>query len=198
MKIIRLLTLSCLLTSSLFAKGTDYTKGLSIWFDQPNDLKNYASWYSSGQDKNWETNSLPIGNGSFGGNIMGSISAERITLNEKTLWRGGPNTAKGADYYWKVNKESAHILPEIRKAFSEGNLKKADELTRKNFNGLADYVEENESPFRFGSYTTMGEIYVETGLSEIGITDYKRALSLDSAMSVVSFKKAGVNYERKY
>ena len=198
MKKIKLLFASCLAATAMYAQGTDYTKGLSIWFDQPNDLNNHASWYSSGQDKNWENNSLPIGNGSFGGNILGSIAAERITLNEKTLWRGGPNTSKGADYYWNVNKQSAHILPEIRQAFSEGDTKKADKLTREHFNGLADYEEYKESPFRFGSYTTMGEIYVETGLSEIGMTNYSRALSLDSAMCVVSFKKAGVTYERKY
>ena len=72
-------------------------------------------------DASWESQSLPIGNGSLGANIMGSVEAERITFNEKTLWRGGPNTAKGADYYWNVNKQSAHLLDEIRKAFTEGD-----------------------------------------------------------------------------
>lgn len=129
---------------------------------------------------------------------MGSIAAERITLNEKTLWRGGPNTEKGADYYWNVNKESAHLLPQIRQAFTDGDQQKAELLTCKNFNGLADYEESRETPFRFGSFTTLGEAYIETGLSEIGMSDYKRALSLDSAMAVVSFRKDGVNYERKY
>lgn len=76
-------------------------------------------------------NSLPIGNGSLGGNVMGSIAAERITLNEKTLWRGGPNTEKGAAYYWNVNKESAHLLPEIRQAFTDGNQKKQKNLPAK-------------------------------------------------------------------
>ena len=51
-----------------------------------------------------------LGNGSLGANIMGSIEAERITFNEKTLWRGGPNTSAGADAYWNVNKQSAHYL----------------------------------------------------------------------------------------
>ena len=198
MKRFKLFITSCLTASSLLAQPTDYTKGLSIWFDKPTNLENHASWYAPKQDRNWENNSLPIGNGSLGGNVMGSIAAERITLNEKTLWRGGPNTSKGADYYWNVNKESAHILPEIRQAFTEGNFKKASELTYKNFNGLASYEEGDEKPFRFGSFTTMGEIYVETGLSEVGMTDYKRVLSLDSAMAVISFKKGGVNYERKY
>ena len=75
---------------------------------------------------------------------------------------------------------------------------KAELLTRKNFNGLAHYEEGDETPFRFGSFTTMGEIYVETGLSEIGMSDYYRALSLDSAMAVVSFKKDNTRYMRKY
>ena len=117
-------------------------------------------------------------------------------MNEKTLWRGGPNTSKGADYYWNVNKESAHLLPEIRQAFAEGETEKAQKLTRENFNGLAQYEAENEEPFRFGSYTTLGEIYIETGLSEVGMKNYQRILSLDSALAVVRFQKDGVQYER--
>lgn len=192
-----------LLLPALRAEEMDYTRGLSIWFDTPNSLNGRAIWLranGSGMnpDKEWENSSLPLGNGSLGANILGSIAAERITLNEKTLWKGGPNTVGGADYYWNVNKQSASVLKEIRQAFVDGDQKKADELTRKNFNGVAHYEEKDETPFRFGSFTTMGEVYVETGLSEIGMSDYYRALSLDSAMAVVSFKKDGTQYLRKY
>ena len=41
MKKIKLFITSCLIASSLGAMAADYTKGLSIWFDKPNDLKNY-------------------------------------------------------------------------------------------------------------------------------------------------------------
>ena len=184
--------------SALQAQTTDLTKGLSIWFDKPCQLTGAGSFYNYSADRDWEERSLPIGNGSFGGNIFGSVAAERITLNEKTLWRGGPNTSGGADYYWNVNKESAHLLPEIRQAFVDNDLKKAAKLTRENFNGLAAYEDYSEKPFRFGSYTTLGEAYIETGLSEIGMSDYKRILSIDSAMAVVSFCKDGVKYERSY
>lgn len=182
---------------------TDYTQGLSIWFDTPNNLDGQAIWLrASGlranPDRAWESRSLPIGNGSLGANILGSISAERITLNEKTLWKGGPNTAKGADYYWNVNKQSAEVLKEIRQAFLDGNQEKAALLTQKNFNGLAAYEEKDETPFRFGSFTTMGELYIETGLSEIRMDNYRRILSLDSAMAVVQFDKDGTQYQRKY
>ena len=180
------------------AESTDYTKGLSIWFDSPNTLQGKEVWHSTKQDASWESQSLPVGNGSIGANILGSVEAERITFNEKTLWRGGPNTAKGADYYWNVNKQSAHILDEIRKAFVEGDQKKAEKLTRENFNSEVPYEFSREKPFRFGNFTTMGEFYVETGLSTIGMSDYKRILSLDSAMAVVQFKKDDVAYQRNY
>ena len=52
--------------------------------------------------------------------------------------------------------------------------------------------------FRFGSFTTMGEFYVETGLNMIGMSDYKRILSLDSTMAVVQFKKDRVAYQRNF
>ena len=107
---------------------------LSYWFDTPVTLKGQQIWYGGHHEKwtnkkpisagdtarnpdpDWESKSLPIGNGSIGANILGSVEAERITLNEKTLWRGGPNTKKGAAYYWNVNKNSAHVMQEIRDA----------------------------------------------------------------------------------
>lgn len=196
---------------------TDYTRRLSIWFNTPTNLDGRAVWYDGRPDlwkgKNkpktagetgrnpdpaWESQSLPIGNGSLGANIMGSVEAERITFNEKTLWRGGPNTAKGADYYWNVNKDAAPILDEIRKAFTEGDQKKVERLTRQNFNSEVPYEASREKPFRFGNFTTMGEFYVETGLDVIGMSDYKRILSLDSALAVVQFKKDKVAYQRRF
>lgn len=180
---------SLFLVSGIFAGETEYTKGLSIWFDTPNVVEEHTAW---------ESQSLPIGNGSLGANIIGSVDTERITFNEKTLWRGGPNTAKGAEYYWNVNKQSAHVLDEIRKAFTEGDQQKAEMLTRQNFNSEVPYEANREKPFRFGNFTIMGEFYVETGLDTLGISDYKRILSLDSALAVVQFKKNNVAYQRSY
>ena len=180
---------SLFLVSGIFAGETEYTKGLFIWFDTPNVVEEHTAW---------ESQSLPIGNGSLGANIIGSVDTERITFNEKTLWRGGPNTAKGAEYYWNVNKQSAHVLDEIRKAFTEGDQQKAEMLTRQNFNSEVPYEANREKPFRFGNFTIMGEFYVETGLDTLGISDYKRILSLDSALAVVQFKKNNVAYQRSY
>lgn len=209
--------LAIMASFALSANAADIKEGLTIWFDRPTTLANKAIWWGNKPEKwkggnkpisagdtaqnpdaDWESQSLPLGNGSLGANVMGSIEAERITFNEKTLWRGGPNTSAGADAYWNVNKQSAHYLKEIRQAFIEGNEKKAALLTRKNFNSTVPYESWKEKPFRFGNFTTMGEFYIETGLSSVGMSEYKRALSLDSALAVVQFKKDGVRYERNY
>ena len=190
---------------------------LAIWFDTPTTLLGRMPWYGGrpelwegndrpviqgpwdeNENKEWETASLPIGNGSIGANILGSVEAERITFNEKSLWRGGPNNAKGADYYWNVNKESAHLLPLIREAFEQGDEERAALLTRKNFNSEVSYEAADEPAFRFGNFTTMGEFYVETGLSSVGMSHYRRSLSLDSALVSVSFVKEKVSYRRDY
>lgn len=187
-----------------------------IWFDTPTGTAGRAAWYgghperfadgrkpidaggfNGNPDPEWERRSLPIGNGSIGANVMGSVATERITLNEKTLWRGGPGTAKGAAHYWDMNKQSAHLLDDIRRAFAEGDRDKAARLTRENFNSNVPYEATGEPEFRFGSFTTLGELYIETGIDPAAVSGYRRALSLDSAVATVSFDAGGRHYERR-
>lgn len=174
-----------------------------IWFDTPNSLKGSKVWTlpSSGAqnpDPEWESASLPIGNGFLGANIMGSVSTERITLNEKSLWRGGPGVEGGATYYWDANKESSDAVGRIREAFAAGDAGKAASLTAASMNGKASYAPEEEEPFRFGSFTTLGEISVETGADDEDISGYRRSLYLDDAVALVNFMSDGVEYRRSF
>ena len=171
---------------------------MRIWFDKPTRSLDTLSFYDYSADWEWENVSLPIGNGSLGANVLGSVSIERLTLNEKSLWRGGPNVSDSASYYWNVNKNSAYLLDSIRKAFVEGDYSTAEKLTKQNFNGYAAYEEYNEKPFRFGSYTTLGEINVYTFLNEDLTKNYSRSLCIDSALARVEFENNGVNYTREY
>ena len=116
MRKVFLLVAGVLSTLTVMGGGGYPPRGLTFWFDTPNTLQGKMTWYngyselwkgenkpeSAGArktlDSDWETRSIPIGNGSLGANILGSVEAERLTFNEKTLWRGGPNTSKGADY----------------------------------------------------------------------------------------------------
>ena len=171
---------------------------MRVWFDKPTRSLDTLSLYDYSADWEWENVSLPIGNGSLGANVLGSVSIERLTLNEKSLWRGGPNVSDSASYYWNVNKNSAYLLDSIRKAFVEGDYSTAEKLTKQNFNGYAAYEEYNEKPFRFGSYTTLGEINIYTFLNEDLTKNYSRSLCIDSALARVEFENNGVNYTREY
>ena len=187
---------SLLVCVSVFCSARENSR-YKIRFDTPASLRQSPAW-CEGEDSEWESRSLPLGNGSIGANVLGSIQAERITINEKSLWRGGPGTSGRAEHYWNANKESANVLPEIRRSFEAGDYDKAAELTRKNFNGLVAYENSDEKGFRFGSYTTAGELRVWTGLDSASVTDYHRVLSLDDAVAKVSFSCGGVNYVREY
>lgn len=180
-----------------------------IWFDKPTSLAGRAVWNkslnadgsvrvdASNKDPEWETQSLPIGNGSLGANMLGSIAVERFTLNEKTLWRGGPGAvANNVAHYWNVNKSSADKIPVIRELLADGKYNEAGALTAENFCSNVPYEATGEKNFRFGSYTTLGELCVATGLDESTVSGYRRELLVDSALARVSFSANGVQYTR--
>ncbi|MCR5414861.1 MAG: glycoside hydrolase family 95 protein [Kiritimatiellae bacterium] len=50
---------------------------LELWYDQP--------------ARNWSSQTLPVGNGRLGGTVYGDPLKDRVTLNEVSLWSGGPN-----------------------------------------------------------------------------------------------------------
>ena len=197
-------SLAILMHASGYAQQTP----MNVFFDTPIASGKKPAWGNnpgaatgSGHgnlDPEWEQKTLPIGNGSIGANIFGSVATEHITFNEKSLWRGGPNTAKGADYYWNVNKNSAHVLKEIRQAFLDKDQAKVTRLTQDNFNSEVPYEADAEEPFRFGSFTSAGTFDIETGIEEQNIGGYSRSLSLDSALVNVCFAQNGVQYKRQY
>lgn len=47
----------------------------------------HTLWYAQ-PAKVWMTSTLPIGNGQFGGCVMGGVKREEVQFNDKTLWRG--------------------------------------------------------------------------------------------------------------
>lgn len=169
---------------------------LQVRFNQPAPEPGEFLPYG-GVDPQWERRSLPIGNGNIGASLFGSVATERLSLNEITLWNGGPGTSKGPAHYWNVNKKSTDALRQIRKAFAAGDSALAAQLTADNMNGVAAYERGAEPEWRFGNYTTLGELRVATGIDACDEGSYSRTLSLDSALARVSFTAGGVRYVRE-
>lgn len=139
----------------------------------------------------WEHESLPLGNGFLGASFFGGAGEETIVLNEKSLWTGGPGT--GVDNYWNCNPDASAAIPEIRRAFEEEDWNRAWYLTAANFRSNVPY-DVTESPFRFGYYTTLGNLKLTFEGEEY--SDYSRVLKLDSALVRVNYLHDGKPRER--
>lgn len=141
----------------------------------------------------WESESLPLGNGFLGASLFGGVSEERLVLNEKSLWTGGPGT--GAEAYWGCQPDAAAVLPAIREALSQDDEQLAAWLTAVHFRSNVPYDRGGEEPFRFGFYSTMGELCIDTHLSESCLS-YSRLLDLSSATASVDIVQEGHPYRR--
>jgi alpha-L-fucosidase 2 len=138
----------------------------------------YRLWYRQ-PAKEW-VEALPVGSGKLGAMVFGGVAAERLQLNEDTLWAGGP--------YEPINPEANGALPEIRRLINAGEYAKATELADAKFMAL---------PKRQMSYQTIGDLKLDfSGLGEAG-ADYVRDLDLDGAISTASFTAGGVRYLRE-
>ena len=120
---------------------------------------------------------LPLGNGRIGATVWGGVPAERILLNEETLWAGGP-----VDPY--MNPEAYKHLPAVRKALFEEDYEKADRLVRKIQGKFSE------------SFAPLGDLYIEMKHDSV-FSDFRRQLDIRRALASVSYTAGGVQYERE-
>lgn len=147
----------------------------------PSELK-LKKAYWKGFENLWEQTSLPLGNGSIGMGIMGETSKDKIVLNHKTLWAGGPSP-KRPDYCGgnittpdKDGKLPSDYHKEILTAFKNGDDKKAHELCEK-LVGISD---------GYGGYRCWGELQFDFGKIRKE-KKYRRELNMQDAVCTVSY-----------
>ncbi|MDR0267204.1 glycoside hydrolase family 95 protein [Paenibacillus sp.] len=128
--------------------------------------------------KTW-TEAFPIGNGRLGGMIFGGIQAERIQLNEDSLWYGGPKGNDNPAALWK--------LPEIRKLLLEGKPQEAEKLA---------LLHMTNAPHYFGPYQPLGDLLIHLEGQEQAV-DYRRELNLQAGVAKISYKIGTTQYERE-
>lgn len=121
--------------------------------------------------------SLPLGNGRLGALIYGHPADDAIVLNDLTLWSGtpvDPNEDAGA----------CRWIPEIRQALFAEDYARADSLQL--------HVQGHNSSY----YQPLATLHIKD--TDNSYTDYRRQLSLDSAIARVQYSKGGVKYVREY
>ena len=137
-------------------------------------------WYAQ-PAKVW-MESLPIGNGRLGAMTYGGIEEEKLALNESTMWSGQYNENQNKPF-------GREKMDQLRKLFFEGKLSEGNRIAGDNLHG-------NQTSF--GTHLPIGDLKMQFIYPEGKVTDYRRSLSLDEAVSSVSFNSGGVNYKREY
>ena len=133
-------------------------------------------WYKRPRTK-W-TDALPVGNGRFGAMVFGGIAAERLQLNEDTLWSGG------GPREWN-NPEAKKHLAEVR----------ALVLEKEDYAAADRVCKQMQGPYN-QSYQPLGDLRL-TFDHPGEATEYRRELDLDTAVSRVTYRIGAAEYVRE-
>lgn len=173
---------------------------LRIWYQKP--------------AKDWQTEALAVGNGYMGALIFSGVKKDKIHINEKTVWNGGPSE--------KINYKYGNTNPADTKEELDTIKKDLDALRKK-----LDDKSEHVFGFDGDSYQACGtdtkgeamdwlnklmgdltgyedpqdyaNLYISTDVSdEAKAENYVRDLDLRTALATVSYDYEGVHYVREY
>ncbi|MFC1564261.1 glycoside hydrolase N-terminal domain-containing protein [candidate division KSB1 bacterium] len=162
-KYFRKLTAFIIVFNLLFlACGANSLPERKLWYEKP------AEFFEE---------SLPLGNGRIGAAVFGGINAEKIILNEETLWAGGPVDPG-------MNPEAYKNLPAVREALKKGDYPLADRLVRSIQGEFSE------------SYAPLGNLYINfRNASEY--TGYHRELDIRNAVASVHYMVDGITFSRE-
>lgn len=147
----------------------------------PSKLKLKKAYWKNSENL-WEQASLPIGNGSIGMSIFGDVRNDKIVLNHKTLWAGGPSPER-PDYCGgnittpdENGKLPYEYQKDIYEAFLNGDNATADKLCEK-LVGISD---------GYGGYRCWGEFNFD--FNDIRCPkNYNRELNMNNGICNVSY-----------
>lgn len=146
---------------------------------------NIIGFEREGDKRLWERQCLPIGNGYMGASMFGGVREERVVLNEKSLWAGGP-CERRPDYYGGNKRDRYRYVKEVQEQLAAGNYKRVAEL-------LPQLTGDND----FGTYLLLCDAVLEFDLPEGEPRDYLRSLDIERSLYGCRFTVGGVRCERR-
>jgi alpha-L-fucosidase 2 len=136
----------------------------------------FTLWYEAPAGA-W-VEALPIGSGRVGAMVFGGTEAERLALNEDTLWAGGP--------YDPTNADALAALPEIRRLIFAGQYREAHAVAKARMMG---------KPIRQMPYQMPCDLLLSFPLVA-PVTGYRRELRLDTAVARTRYTTGDVTFTR--
>ncbi|QEM04713.1 glycoside hydrolase family 95 protein [Mucilaginibacter rubeus] len=152
------------------------TKQLKLWYKQP--------------AQRWEE-TVALGNGRLGMMPDGGVTAEKVVLNDITMWSGSSQDANNYEAYKK--------LPEIRNLLAAGKNVEAQAIIDKSFVCTG----KGSGGVPFGCFQVLGDLnlnYQYKGIEgkDVKYDNYERELSLNNALAKTTYQVNGVTYKREY
>lgn len=161
---------------------------VKLWYDRPADASVPDVKDGWRNDPEW-LKALPVGNGSLGAMVFGDVNRERLQLNEKGVWSGGPDD--------NDNPGAAASLGEIRRLLFAGKYREATDLTlRTQICRGAGSGNGNGAEVPFGCFQTLGDLWLDFGKTS-AFEGYRRELDLERGIVSVSYLQDGVRYRRE-
>ncbi len=122
---------------------------------------------------------VPVGNGRLGAMVFGGTHTEKLTLNEATVWTGGP---------YDPNQPAGHqALSEIRKLVFAGQLAQAEALFERSM--MAKVWEQ-------AKFQPLGDLLL-TLPDHAFPSEYRRGLDLDTAIATTRYRIGGALVRRE-
>lgn len=146
---------------------------------------NIIGFEQEGDKQLWEQQCLPIGNGYMGASMFGGVRRERIVLNEKSLWAGGP-CERRKDYRGGNKRGRYKYVKEVRERLAAGN-----------YQGVTELLPELTGGDDFGTYLLLCDAVLEFDLPEGEVRDYLRSLDIERSLYCCKFTVGGVRCERR-
>jgi alpha-L-fucosidase 2 len=128
----------------------------------------------------WEE-ALPVGNGQVGAMVFGGLAEERIQLNEKSLWSGGPQDGDNPDAF--------PALARIRELLFARRYGEAEELTRATQVSKGTGSDHGSARrTAYGCYQTLGDLQLAFDGAPLDPDEYRRELDLDEGVVRVGLR----------
>lgn len=148
-------------------------------------MANVIRFEKEGDPSKWERQCLPIGNGALGASMLGGVRRERIVLNEKSLWAGGP-CEKRPNYRGGNKKDRYKYVAEVQSLLAGGDRAGAEAL-------LPELTGDSD----FGTYLLLCDVVIDFELPNGKVGNYERRLDIDRSFYSCEFNIDGVNYARE-
>ena len=151
-------------------------------------IRNIIKFTTPGNQEKWEEYCLPIGNGYLGATFFGGIERERVVLNEKTLWTGGPSPSR-PDYNGGNRTGAAAFVAEVQQLLHDGKYDEALERLP---------MLTCSTDVGYGAYQLLCDAIISfSNINPANVTGYSRQLDIDNSIYECSFDYEGAHHVRK-